>query len=356
MANTPPIDWRTPQALAQAHGLPGFCFTDPQLLARERDAVFARSWQYAAHVSRLAAPGDHVLIEAAERSLVLLRDDAGTLRALDNICRHRGGPLITADGHDLKQLRCRYHGWTYDLAGCLKSGPELDTIPSLDPSTTRLPSARVAEWHGLVFVALDAAAPPFAEFVDGIEARLTGHALDGYELQGRVRYDVACNWKVYVENFLEGYHVPHVHPALNALIDYRSYTTECARWYSLQRSPLDQAVSFYGAGEVMYYYLWPNTMLDIMPGGLQLNRVMPVGADRCRIECEHYYAPGIAEREAHRISQDQALAEVTQQEDFDICVRLQRAYASGAYSPGPLHPLRESGLHHWQELYRHALR
>ena len=158
-----------------------------------------------------------------------------------------------------------------------------------------------------------------------------------------------------VSNFLEGYHVPHVHPALNALIDYRSYTTECARWYSLQRSPLDQAVSFYGAGEVMYYYLWPNTMLNILPGRLQTNHVVPLGVDRCRIDFDYFYAPGLAEEHAARIAQDQDLAEITQQEDIDICERVQRAFVSGSYTVGRVHPTREQGIHHFQELYRAAM-
>lgn len=352
----PVADWCDPQPLELAHGLPGSCFTDTQILALETRAVFSRSWQYVVPSARLAAPGDYIVADVAGRPMVLLRDEAGTLRALSNICRHRGGPLATADGHGLKHLRCRYHGWTYDLAGCLRSGPELDTIRCLDPAQMQLPSAAIAQWHGLVFVALDPSTPPFAEFIEGIDARLVGHDLDSYVLHNRVCYDVQCNWKIYVENFLEGYHVPHVHPALNQLLDYRSYVTACGPWHSLQRSPLERSASFYGEGEVMYFYLWPNTMLDVMPGGLQINRVVPCGVDRCRIEAEHYYAPGIAEREAERIAKDQELSELTQQEDFDICVRLQRALSSGAFIPGPLHPVRENCLHHWQELYRRAIR
>jgi choline monooxygenase len=356
MPTTTPADWRDPQPLAQAIGLPGDVYTDPDILRIERDAVLARSWQYVAHASQVPASGDYRVVDIAGRPMLLLRDAAGELRALSNICRHRGGPLAIADGSGLKQLRCRYHGWTYDLGGCLKSGPELDSIEGLALSEVRLPAAQVAQWHGLVFVALDPATPPFADFIDGVDAHLAGHDLDSYLLHECVDYDVHCNWKVYVENFLEGYHVPHVHPALNALIDYRRYVTGCGRWHSLQRSPLENSVSFYGEGDVIYFYLWPNTMLDVLPGGLQINRVRPNGVDRCRIESEHYFAPGTAERDATRIAQDRALTEVTQQEDFDVCVRLQRAFASGGYVPGRIHPVRENCLHHWQELYRRAMR
>ncbi len=177
-----------------------------------------------------------------------------------------------------------------------------------------------------------------------------------YVHQRQVSYTAACNWKAYVDNYAEGYHVPHVHPALNQLLDYRAYSTHCARWYSLQASPLDDDASFYGSGEGLYYLLWPNTMLNILPGRLQTNRVVPLGVDRCRIDFDYYYAPGLAASDAPRIAQDQDLAEITQQEDIDICERVQKAFASGSYGVGRVHPTREQGVHHFQELYREAMR
>ncbi|MCB1610543.1 MAG: aromatic ring-hydroxylating dioxygenase subunit alpha, partial [Xanthomonadales bacterium] len=202
------IDWRTPQTLAQAHGLPAACYTDAELALRERSAVFARSWQFVAHAAQLSQPGDHMVTEVAGTPLLLLRDDNGVLRALHNVCRHRGGPLATAHGCGLKQLRCQYHGWTYDLQGGLRSGPELDAIEGLDRTQTRLPQARADIWQGLVFVALDPSTPPLSELVAGIDGRLA-EPLDDYVFQRRISYPAACNWKAYVDNYLEGYHVPH---------------------------------------------------------------------------------------------------------------------------------------------------
>lgn len=348
-------DWLSPQALQQAHGLPAFAYTDPGVLARERGAIFARSWQLVAHRAQLAQPGDHVVCEVADTPLLLLRGEDGELRALHNVCRHRGGPLALASGSGLKQLRCRYHGWTYDPSGCLRAGPELDAIEGLDKGAVRLPTARVAQWQGLVFVALAEDTPAFADLVAGIDARV-GIDLAGYVHQRHVEYHARCNWKGYVDNYAEGYHVPHVHPALNALLDYRSYVTECAPGYALQHSPLDADASFYGSGEGLYYLLWPNTMLNILPGRLQTNRVVPLGADRCRIDFDYYYAPGLATQHATHIAQDQDLAEITQQEDIDICERVQRAFASGSYTVGRVHPRREQGVHWFQERYRAALR
>lgn len=348
--------WLQPQSLAQAVGLPALSYTDPAIASRERQAVWARSWQLVASAEKLTNPGDHVLAEIDAVPLLIVRDEGGQLRALHNVCRHRGGPLATRDGCGLKQLRCQYHGWTYDLTGQLRSGPELDAIAGFERSSVRLPSAQVAEWQGLVFAALAPEVPAFAEVVAGIDARLGGVDLSGYRWQRRVSYQAACNWKAYVDNYLEGYHLPHVHPALNRLLDYRSYTTECEPWYSLQWSPLDTSASFYGAGTALYYFLWPNTMLNILPGRLQTNRVVALGTDRCRIDFDYYYAAGLAARDPHQIAQDQELADVTQQEDIDIVERVQRAFASGSYDTGRVHPTREQGLFHFQERYRAALR
>ena len=115
-------------------------------------------------------------------------------------------------------------------------------------------------------------------------------AWSDYGHHQRVGYDVACNWKIYVDNYLEGYHVPHVHPALNRMLDYRSYVTETSEWHSLQWSPLESDDTLYGNGDALYYWLWPNTMLNILPGRLQTNRVVPLGVDRCRVEFDFYYA------------------------------------------------------------------
>lgn len=355
MSNLLESQWLQSQTLSQAHGLPATCYTDVDLAKRERNAVFARSWQLVAHASQLLQPGDHVVTEVAGTPLLLLRDDQGVLRALHNVCRHRGGPLALQNGTGLKQLRCHYHGWTYDMQGCLRSGPELDAIEGLDREQTRLPVAQVDIWQGLVFVALDAATPLLSQMVAGIDERLD-EPLDDYVFQRRISYPAACNWKAYVDNYLEGYHVPHIHPELNRLLDYRSYRTECARWHSLQWSPLDKDVSFYGSGDALYYFLYPNTMLNILPGRLQTNRIVPTGDTSCRIDFEYYYRPGLAQAEASRIAQDQSLAEVTQQQDVDICERVQRAFASGSYTVGRVHPTREQGVHHFQELYRAAMR
>jgi choline monooxygenase len=356
-----PLQAFASQRIESALALPAPCCVDPSTQQRERTTVFARGWQLVAHSAQLDGAGDHVVAEIGGVPLLLVRGEAeagsarGPLRALHNVCRHRAGPLATCDGRGARALVCRYHGWTYALDGRLRGAPEMQGAPDFALDAVCLPQAAVAEWQGLVFAAL-APQAPFADLVAGIDARLT-RALDGYRFERRVSYEIACNWKVYVDNFLEGYHLPRVHPALNRLLDVRSYRTELARWHSLQWSPMDATQGPYGnagdgsAAVALYYWLWPNTMLNVLPGRLQTNRVVPLSPERCRVDFDYFYPP---DADAALRAGDLAFADEVQAEDIAICEAVQRGLASGSYVAGRLNPTLETGVWHFQELLRAA--
>jgi len=341
--------------------LPAHWYCDPATVALERGAVFDRGWHLLAHAVRLRDPGDHVVADCAGLPVIAVRDAGedggpGQIRAFHNVCRHRAGPIAQCDGLAAKSLRCRYHGWTYGRDGQLKSAPEMQGVEGFDVADVRLPALAVREWQGLVFACVDeSAAMPLDELVAGIEARIgPGRELESFGHHQHVAYDIACNWKVYVDNYLEGYHVPHVHPALNRMLDYRSYRTELARWHSLQWSPLESDPGLYGDGDALYYWLWPNTMLNMLPGRLQTNRVLPLGVDRCRVEFDFYYPLDDSGEARARRDADRAFSDEVQLEDLRICEDVQRGLASGSYVAGRLNPLRESGVHHFHELWRAA--
>ncbi|MGH6622505.1 MAG: aromatic ring-hydroxylating oxygenase subunit alpha [Burkholderiaceae bacterium] len=344
------------QPATTATSLPPECYVDPGFEVRERSDIFARSWQLVAHASQLGAAGDHVVAEIAGVPLVVVRGSDGILRALHNVCRHRAGPVALCDGRGARSLTCKYHGWSYELDGQLRGAPDMRDVPGFEISAIQLPQASVAEWQGLVFAALEASAP-FESIVAGIDTRLeagaTANRLFGYVRASRVSYEIDCNWKVYVDNFLEGYHLPVVHPALNRLLNYRQYRTELAPWHSLQWSPLEQAQGPYGAGEALYYWLFPNTMLNVLPGRLQTNRVLPLGPQRCRVDFDYYYP---ADAPPAAADSDRVFADEVQAEDTAICEAVQRGLASGSYVAGRLNPTRESGVWHFHELLRAAFR
>ncbi|MDI9240548.1 aromatic ring-hydroxylating dioxygenase subunit alpha [Lysobacter sp. LF1] len=347
-----------PQALDFATALPARWYADPATVAIDRRAIFDRGWQLIAHVCQLQGAGDHVIGDFAGLPVIAVRGGDDVIRVFHNVCRHRAGPIASCDGLAAKSLRCRYHGWTYTLDGVLRSAPEMGGAQDFNVSDVRLPQLSVRVWHGLVFATVDEAhAPAFDEFVAGIDERLGAHrGLEHYGHHHRVSYDVACNWKVYVDNYLEGYHVPHIHPGLNKLLDYRSYVTETAAWYSYQWSPLESGDALYGDGDALYYWMWPNTMLNILPGRLQTNRVIPKGVDRCRVEFDFYYTPDDSGEARARRDADLAFSDEVQLEDLTICEDVQRGLSSGSYEPGRLNPLRENAVHHFHELLRAVYR
>ncbi|MEO6710747.1 MAG: aromatic ring-hydroxylating dioxygenase subunit alpha [Planctomycetota bacterium] len=354
---TTPRDELAAQPLERATALPARFYCEPGMAALDRRLVFDRGWQLIGHVSQLQGPGDHVVGDLAGLPVIAVRGSEGLLRVLHNVCRHRAGPIATCDGFAARSLRCRYHGWNYGLDGVLRSAPEMGQAVDFELSAVRLPQLEARVWQGMVFAAVDAGGIAFDELVHGIDERLgADRGLAAYGHHHRVGYDVDCNWKVYVDNYLEGYHVPHIHPGLTRLLDYRSYETKTARLHSCQWSPLESGAGLYGAGDALYYWLWPNTMLNILPGRLQANRVIPRGADRCRVVFDFYYPLDDSEAGRERREADFAFSDEVQAEDVAICEAVQRGLASGSYVPGRLNPLRENAVHHFHELLREVYR
>lgn len=345
-----------PQKLSHASALPACYFTDSRMPALDSAAVFAKSWQFVAHDSQLPDIGDHLVTDIAGLPIVLIRDIEGALRAYHNVCRHRAGPLALCSGKAAKVLRCRYHGWTYDLDGVLKSAPDMAHAQEFDMSKIRLPELRVKIWQGLVFAGAEQA-PSFDDFTRGWDAQLRSLSPKMYVFHRRVSYQVACNWKVYCDNYLEGYHVPHIHQGLNSLLDYRQYTTETGDWFSYQHSPLQSDDALYGSGDALYYFIYPNTMLNLLPGRLQSNRVLPMDVNHCQVDYDYFYTnEALTEAVLARRDADHAFADIVQQEDVEICQQVQRGLASGSYVAGRLNPLRENAVHHFHELLRRAYR
>lgn len=340
------------EPLERAHALHASFYTDQQWLEFEQREVFGATWQLAAHTGELRAAGDHVVGDIAGKPILIIRQPDGSLQAFFNVCRHRAGPLATCNGKGARALHCKYHGWTYELDGSLRAATEMQAAADFDKSAIRLPSIQVREWQGLVFVALDAAAPPFEQVFAGIAERIAPADLSHMRFAKRDTYKLECNWKVYIDNFLEGYHLPFVHPGLSKVLDYRVYDTELARWHSLQHSPLRNNDGIYGDGNAWYYFVYPNIMLNITPGRLQTNRILPAGHRQCIVEFDYYYTDD-PEVQA-RVQAEQAFSDEIQAEDISICEHVQQGLASGSYGAGRLNPKRESGVWHFQNLLRAA--
>jgi choline monooxygenase len=201
--------------------IPSAWYTDPRFHELDRQAVFARTWQYVADVSRLQSPGDVVVTEVAGEPIIAVRDKAGELHVFFNVCRHRGGPLALKD-EQCDMLICKYHGWTYRLDGMLRGVPHFNQVELFDKKDYGLTAVPFAQWEGRVFIHLGDRQEPIEGTFAGIRERVAPTRLEALHFVRQVEYDVRSNWKVYVDNFLEGYHVPYVHPELCTLYDYQN--------------------------------------------------------------------------------------------------------------------------------------
>jgi choline monooxygenase len=341
--------------LSRAKTLPACAYADPEFYAFDQQAVFAKCWQLVGRAGEVQAIGDHIVADIAGKPIIVVRGNDGALRAFFNVCKHRAGPLVLVSGN-ASQLQCKYHGWTYTLEGQLRAAHEMQQAEGFDLSCIHLDAVHVAEWQGLVFAAIADPGVALERLLEGVAERIQPIELPRMHFHSRVTYEVECNWKVYVDNYLEGYHLPHVHPCLNRLLDYRAYTTHTAAWYSWQHSPLDGSQGPYADGEAHYYFVYPNMMFNILPDRLQTNLVLPVSSRHCRILFDYYYTDTGSAAVKSMIAEDLRFSDEVQQEDIGICQQVQRGLESGSYQAGRLSPKRELGVHHFQELVREAYR
>lgn len=343
--------------LSESETVPSTWYTVEGYHQLDQTFLFPRNWQAIAHLSQLTSPGDCITASVADNPVVVVRGKDGLLRTFYNVCRHRGGPLMMQDGN-CTMLQCKYHGWTYHLDGSLRGVPRWDRVDLFDKKDYGLVPIRHEVWQDLVWICLDEADVALSTLVDGIASRVAGDGRDllaGLQFYKRVVYDVNCNWKAYVDNYLEGYHLPHVHPDLCDLLDIQKYVTETAEYHSLQYSPFQAGDSLYGAGggEAYYFFIWPNFMLNIIPGRLQTNRVIPIAADRCQVVFDYFYDDIKSESAIARAEADMEYAHKVQLEDVEICEYVQRGLASRAYDRGRFSVECEEGVYHFQSLLKH---
>lgn len=342
--------------IERAETIPSAWYTDPAFHAWDNESIFSHHWQCAGHVSRVSRAGDYFLIDVAGNPLIVVRGKDEQVRAFYNVCRHRGGPLEVEESGCVKALQCKYHGWTYWLDGMLRGVPEFDYVQLFDRKDYGLIPVKLETWEGLIFVNLSENPAPLNDFVAGISERIAPIRLADKKFYRKVEYQIRCNWKVYVDNYLEGYHLPYVHPELNKLLDYRNYVTETFPWYSLQYSPFAGGDNLYRAekGEAFYYFIFPNIMLNILPGRLQTNLVLPLAQDKTLVIFEYYYDDVTSPRALQIIAEDIDYSDRVQQEDIEICERVQMGLNSPAYDRGRFSVLREQGVYHFQSLLKEA--
>ncbi|MEZ4293460.1 MAG: aromatic ring-hydroxylating dioxygenase subunit alpha [Polyangiaceae bacterium] len=347
--------------LAEASTIPASWYTDPRVAELERRSVFGNTWQMVGRADQVASPGQYLTASVAGEPVVVVRGDDGVLRAFFNVCRHHAAAVMTEPCGVAKSLRCPYHGWTYGLDGAFRSAPEMDGTRAFSPESNGLVPVHVATWEKLLFVHLGASPPPLAHDLGELHRRAPSLDLASLHFYQRKSWTIACNWKVFVDNYLDGgYHIPFLHHDLASILPFKAYTIETFRRVCLQKSPIDPSggdavTAGVRRGQALYYWVYPNLMLNWYEGYLDTNLVLPLGPDRMVVIFDFYFAdvgPAAAARNARSMD----VSEQIQDEDHAICESVQRGLSSRAYGAGRLSPRREAGEHLFHRLLSADLR
>jgi len=350
--------------LAQASTIPADWYLDPRIYDLERRTVFARSWQLAGRVDQLGQRGRFISCEHATGDpIVVVRGDDDVVRAFFNVCRHHAAAVVTEPEGAAAVLRCPYHGWTYSLDGQLKGTPDFTGVCDFDRSANGLVPLEAAVWEQWIFVRLDPAGPSLEESLGaGLSAGIRQLGLEKLHWIERRHYLLDCNWKVFVDNYLDGgYHVPHLHKGLDSVLDYSTYTIENGERFCLQSSPLvsDGAEPRTGAvrsgDRACYYWIYPNLMINAYGRAMDTNLVIPLGVDRTEVTFDFYFSD-VSEEARARNRQSIEVSEQIQHEDVAICASVQRGLRSRAYTAGRLSVRREAGEHLFHQLLHDDLK
>jgi Rieske 2Fe-2S family protein len=337
--------------------LPGMSYVAPEVFAAEQAAILEQTWFCAVRAADLAGPGSFRTVQIGRESVIVSRNRRGEIRAFFNICRHRGVRLCDQpEGQVKRAFQCMYHAWTYDLDGKLIAAPNLTKMPDIDRQTYSLVQPQVREYLGYVWVCLAEDPPSFDDEVIGAVRERLGdeHLIDGYDVASlalgrRIVYDVAANWKLIVENFMECYHCATIHPELTEVlpefadglaaqyfVGHGAEFGEEIQGFTVDGSAgLDRLPGIAEDQDRRYYAITvkPNVFINLVPDHVIIHRMFPLAADRTVVECDWLYLPGVVESGRDLDASVELFHRVNQQ-DFEACERCQPAMSSRVYAGG----------------------
>ncbi len=342
--------------IRRAHSLPAAFYCSEEQHAAVRDHVLARTWHFVGERGDLTQAGDVLPFELLPGSvaepLLLTHDAAGTLRCLSNVCTHRGN-LVQRSRANCRGLRCGYHGRRFGLDGSFESMPEFEGALDFPSPADALPAVPLHSFGDLLFASLEPLMD-FDEVFDAVRERVGDLPLSEFRVDPSRSQDylVDANWALYVDNFLEGFHIPYVHPALAQAVEFDTYTTELFKWGNVQVARARGDDPRFEGTDIAAYYFWlfPGTMLNFYPWGLSLNAIQPLGVQQTRVLFRSFvWKPELLDSGAG------ANLDQVEQEDEDIVECVQRGVRSRLYRRGRYSPQRELGVHQFHRLLVGAL-
>ncbi len=338
-----------------ASTIPSEWYTSDAFFRQEMHSIFNRGWNLVGSMDSLKTKGDYFTAQAGSENFLIVKfgDGSHDIKGLVNVCRHRAGPVAVGCGNS-KVLQCKYHGWIYDLNGNLIGTPEFQGVENFEKQDHPLPEVKLGFKGPFIFASLNPLIS-FEEFCGEIKTDDCKQSDDVFSTKLvpflKRDYEVACNWKVYVDNYLEGYHLPLVHKGLSAELDYSQYRTETSTWFSEQFAPAKNSASYYRTDlgdTARYYWLFPSTMVNAYQNIVQTNVVLPISKNKTIVKFIWYEKPDSGDET--RVAEMIKFSDVIQEEDRLICEQVQKNLNSVTYESGRYSVKRENGLHHFHSL------
>jgi choline monooxygenase len=357
-----------------AIGLPNRAYTDDAFLGDEYAQVLGRGWIGIAFESDAAQPGDMYPVLAAGQPLLVVRGHDDQIRVFHNVCRHRGATLLGEPCSKKATIVCPYHGWTYSLEGALRvtphfSGADDHDHPTLETGTQDLIEVRSGIWNHVVMVNLSSDAVPLKDWTAGLDARWAPFNIKNMAPGGNMTFEFNANWKLVLENFLESYHLPTVHPVLNSFSPIEDHVLVVDELFmgqlSLNYRPSDDGNALprfkdlpeerQAAGE--YLLLFPTLMVSVTPDHYRVTIVTPISATATHQRWQFYFVGPESSQERFGPARDAVKDRVATytREDIEILERLQAGRRSSGYDGGRFSPFHETTTHHFQKLVARSL-
>ncbi len=327
--------------------LPASWYSDPGIYARERKRIFAREWLWVGREDQLEKKGQYITAAPAGYPVFVIRTDNG-LRGFHNVCRHRASKILPEPSGKCRRLICPYHAWAYDFDGNLINVPNFGETPDFSKADFALFPIRVAAWMGLVFINLDTDSPDLDEWLGPIRERVEKHAPERAVFDREMTAEVACNWKSYVDNYQEGYHIPMVHSQLARDLDWKEYHVVNAGAASLH-----EAVARDGSTQPgVFGWRFPNFAFNFYFNGVSFMRMEPVTPGKTRLVYALFRPEDVSSEEFEKVVQ---YGWQVSQEDQQLLPVVQENLEAGVYDVGPLSPRHENGVYHFHQMIRVAL-
>lgn len=341
------------EKLSEAHTLPSWLYTKPEVLEIEKREIFSKTWQYAGHISQFQKSGDFITTEVADRPIIITKGKDGEIRAFYNVCSHRASKLVEGEGNK-SILVCPYHAWSYHLDGSLNKAPNMNGVENFDPQDFCLKKVKLEVFESFIFVNLDPNAPSMSTQFPGLFDHVKKYNLENLN---RIRVkETICrsNWKIGIDNYLECDHCSIVHKALVSKVDMNQYEYVMNDFYSYQATPLKGLNSDFALGQGgRYYWLYPNTWFSFDPGppNLSIHQSIPIDHKTTKYVYTTFFMTEEITKEEEELM---AIDYLVRKEDLDICETVQKGIETGAYSQGRF-SLTENLVHHFHLLLQKDL-